>query len=494
MNLRSAAKGQGRIVWAVLVTAFFLNLTVGGIQEARTATATEQEKEAARSRREKLEQLEKLSKPQTKPSTEEEKTAGEIKAERESAMVTQLLLEEKKSALKAAATSEEEKAAREELERLEKELLHFPKRDRFSFGGDFDLTYDNNVNRNSIHHEKGDTLFNINPFVNLDLGGKKTNLRAEYRWQRKYNAKVSEGRDTTVQELTVRSGRKIGKRTTLSLNDRLTRESLRIQGIDDGNKIRWDNSHRASLNYELNRKLSFNFDADYANRYFSHENFDQDGDWQFSLEPSVSFQMRPKTRFNFAYSWRTTQIKTKASDATTHLLRVGYFGKITGKSSLQADFSQSFQDPDSAQASSSNQTTSSLGYIWKMTPKTSLRVLYSNTFTLTLSDSVSGVNLSKTESRSRTNALSLSVRFRPYRKLSTEFSFDGSHTHTKTKKTATANARTGVFTFPFQLAADYELAKWLRLRFSYTFQYQYGNEKSDENRAHTWFVGTNWSF
>ncbi len=491
MNLKNATRNHRRILWAVFATAFFLNLTGIKIREAQSAIEkeTEQEKEA-RIRREKLTQLENLARPGS-PSAKTEKSAEEIEGKQ--AMTAELLLEEKEGA-QEGTMSEEERAAREELKRLKKELLRFPKRDRFSFGGDFNYTYDSNVNRNLIHHEKDNSLFELSPYMSFDFGGRKTDMRAEYRWNRKYNDQFPEGKDTAFQEISLRSGRKIGKRTTLSLNDRIGRESFRVQGIDDGKEIRWDNSHRASLNYQLNRKLSFNLNADYARRDFPHENFDQTGDWQFSLEPSASYLLTPKSRFDFGYSWRITEDKTKTSDSTTHLFRISYFGKITGKSSLQADFSQSFQDPDTANASSSNQTASSLGYIWQVTPKTSLRLLYSNTFTLTLSDSISGASLLKTEGRSRVNALSASLRFRLNRKLSTEFSFDGTHTHTKTKTTGAANVRTGVYTFPFQVAADYQLAKWFRLRLAYTFHYQYGNEKTDENRAHTWLVGTSWSF
>ena len=418
----------------------------------------------------------------------------EIEAERESAMDAHTLIEEKKKGLEEAGSPEDRKQLKEELDQLKRELLRFPKRDRLSFGGDFDITQDSNVFRRVIRSEDSDTLFQMSPYAEFDLGGRQTDLRAEYRWNRQYNAKFSEGRDTLTQEWILRSGRKIAKKTTLSLNNRLGRQSVRDVSIHDGRQIRWDNSHRASLNHKLNRKLTLNFEADYSRRDFPHENFDQDGDWQLQLDPNVFFQITPKTRLTAGYRLILAQNKTKTNDNTKHEFRVGYTGQITGKSSLSLDFAQTFHDPDSAVVANSDTTVSSAGYIWQATPKTSIRLFYSNTYAHSVSDSVSGSALLKLTTRTSSDTLSTSVRFRLHRKINTEFSFDGSHSASRTQQTGAANTHSQTWTFPFQAAVDYQVLRWMRLRFAYTFRHQIGNERSDENRSHTWFFGTNLAF
>jgi len=281
------------------------------------------------------------------------------------------------------------------------------------------------------------------------------------------------------------------KKTTLSLNDRLTRTSTRAQGIDDGKKISWTNAHRAGLSYEYNPKLTLNFEANYSNTYLPHESFDETSSFSFDLDPNLLFRPTPKTRLTLGYRWSIARVHTEATDATTHVFRVGYSGEITPKSSVSADFSWTLQDPDSAQAAQSKQYSTVLGYIWQATRKTSLRISYSSSFKRSLSDSISSGQLLKSSTLTSSDTWSLSTLFRPHRKINTEFSFNGSHSHSKTKKTGSLNTRSRTFTFPFQAAVDYDLTRWLRLRLSYTYRHRIGNErKTDEARSHTWFVST----
>lgn len=418
--------------------------------------------------------------------------SGAVAQEGEGAMRTYDLIEGKKESVKTVPVEQRE-ALLEELKLLEEELFQFPQKERFHFGQDSYLTYDSNVTRLSVQDEEGDTTFRINPFVGLDLSGRKTDLRVEYRWDRQYNVKRP-GSDDFVQEISVRFNRKLLPKTYLSLTSRLNRSSVRSPGMDN-KKITWDNAHRVTLNYEYNKKLSLNLETDYTRSDILHENFDQDSNYSFSLSPNLTFQATPKSRFTAGYRLNFTRVPTELSDVTNHEFRGGYSLGITPKSTLSADVTYTFKDPDSAQASRSDLVLSSLGYAWQATPKTSVRALYSNSFEHLLSDSVSGEDLLKTTTRTSSDTMSLSVRVRLPRKLTSEFSFNGSHSHTKTRKTGVDNTRSRTWTFPYQLALDFDATKWLRLRFTYTFRHRIGNErKTDEHRAHTWFMGCNVSF
>lgn len=457
MKVKEIPKGLSRNLWAVLMTALFLEVTALGFLGRLHA--------------------------------EEAKNSQDAKGDQNSISETNLLLNEKIMGLEEK--SAEGMLSKEERENYRKELLRRPKRDRLRFGGDFDITYDTNVVRRVIRSEKEDTTFGIKPFGELDLSTKRIDLRTEFRWNGSYRAKVSEGTDSMSWEIAVRSGKKIGRRINLSMNNRLTRSGQRDTSIDDGKKITFDNSHQAALNYELNRKITFNFDSTLSRTDFPHENFDQDGTYQLQLSPNMSLQLTRKTKVTLGYRWTYSRTKVKTSDSRTDEFRLGYSGKITGKSTLSVDLTQSFQHPDSARATTQEQTSTSVGYVWQATPKTSLRLQYSNTLGLSISDSVSGQNLLKSWTRSQSDTWSTSIRFKLNRKISTEFSSNISHSHSKTVQTGADNTRSRIWTFPFQTAVDVSLAKWVRLRFTYTFRHQIGNEESNENRSHTWFVGTN---
>jgi len=414
--------------------------------------------------------------------------------EREKAMETEIAVAEGKR-LGERVTPPLPEVAPEEIKRLKKELLRLPKKRRFRFGGDFDMTYDSNPsNVAAIHHEEGDTTFNLNPSAEVNLSGRRTDLRFEFRESNRYNVKRGRtpGNDTVTQEGRIRFGRKILKKVTLSLNDRLSRASSRVEGIDDGKKITWVNSHRTALSYDYHPKLTLNFEVNYSRTDFPHENFDETTTDSLELDPNLIFKPTKKTQITMSYRKGLARIHTESSNANTHIFRIGYSGKLSAKSSLSADFSWTLQDPNSAQASDSKQYLTNLGYIWQATRKTSIRLSYSNSFQRSLSDSISGGALLKSTTLTSSDTWGLSTRLRPHRKINTEFSFNPSHSHTNTKKTGSDNARSRTFTFPFQMAIDYNLARWVRLRFSYTYRHRIGNErKSDEARSHTWLVSTN---
>ena len=419
-----------------------------------------------------------------------EKARGQ---ERMKAMEAALLLQEgkaKKGTTERVPSPVPQEVPGENLKRYGKELLHRPKKRRIQFGYDTDMTYLTNRSGAAIHYEKGNTGFRMTPSVFLDLGKKKTDIKLEYRWNRLYNNKTPES-DNFGQELSLRTGRKIFRKTTLSFNDQLTRNSVRVAGHDN-KKISFANSYRQSLSYPFNPKLSLNFETSHTSTVFTDENFDEQGSLDFQIDPNISFQMTPKTQLTAGYRLSNSRSHTESSDATNHIFRFGYSGKITPKSSVSADFSWTIQDPVSAQASNAKKYSASASYLWQLTPKTGLRMSYSNSFSHSISDSVSVPALFKTVSYNNSDSWSLGVRFRVHRKINMELSFNPSHSHSTTKKTGDANTHSRTFTFPFQAGFDLELWKGIRLRLAYTYQHKIGNEmKTDENRTHTWFAGTN---
>ena len=386
-----------------------------------------------------------------------------------------------------------EEVREEELKRYKSELLRRPKRKRLSIGYDTDATYMTNRSGAKIHYEKGNSGFHIIPSVSWDFSKRKTDMKLEYRWNRFYNNKTPEA-DNFSQELSFRGSRKIFRKTTLSLNDRLTRNSVRVANFDN-KKIDFNNSHRQSLSYEFNPKLSFNLETNHTSTAFVDENFDQDGSLDFQIDSNAAFQLTRKTRVTAGYQLSNPRSHAHTSDVTNHGLRFGYSGKITPKSSISADFSWTIQDPIKAQASNSKKYSSSVSYLWQMTPKTGLRLIYSNSYSYAISDSVSGRALLKSVNYSSSNTWGMSVRFRAHRRINAEFSFNPSHADSKTKQTGAANTKSRSFTFPIQVGLDIELWRGIRFRLTYTYRHKIGDEmKTDENRTHTWFAGTNYLF
>ena len=383
----------------------------------------------------------------------------------------------------------EEKVEVEKLERYRKELLRRPKKRRIHVSQDINMTYKTNRSGARIHYEKGNTGFQMNPSLQVDLGKRKTDIKLEYRWNRLYNNKTPES-DNFSQEASIRFARRILPKTNFSLNDRLTRSSVRVVGFDN-KKISFDNSHRASLSYDFNRKLNLGFEGSYNETVFPNENWDEQGTLDFQWGPSLSFQWKPKTRLTWGYTQSTPRGHQESSDVTNHAFRWGYSQKVTPKSSVSTDFSWTIQDPVSAQASGSKKYSTSVSYLWQMTPKTGIRYLYSNSFSKTISDSISGGALLKTVAVSTSDSWGASVRFRLHRRINAEFSFAPSHSHSNTRQTGTAKTRSRTFTYPFQVSFDIELSKAMRVRLSYTYEHKIGDEmKTDENRNHTWFAGT----
>jgi hypothetical protein len=405
---------------------------------------------------------------------------------------SQAWLETKK--MQAESLSDEQKKAlEEERQRFGRALLEGPRKDRLLLGGDFDMTYDSNPLRLPIHHVEGDTLFRLRPFAQIDLSGKKSDVRLEVSVTREYHAKRSEDDAGLTLEGRFRFGRKITKRTLLSLNDRLSMRSERIENPPmDDNSLSLENFHRQALNYAFSRKVSLNLESVYTRTDFQHEHFDQDQTISYRLEPSIFYQPTPKTRFSLGTVWGFDRVRTKTSDTNTVEVRFGYFGQLTPKSSVSADIAYGHQDPEAFEATKTDRIISTMGYVWQATRKTSIRLLYSHNYQTGTSDLPGTSAFANTTTYDNSDTLSISLRFRPVRKISTELSFDGNHTRNLTHFNGTKSAERRLWLFPVQVAMDYQLARWVRLRLAYTYTYQVGDErKVDEFRAHTWFIGSN---
>lgn len=362
------------------------------------------------------------------------------------------------------------------------------------------MTFDANRNTTRIggavgdedNDAKGETRFRIKPFVSYDLSGRKTNLNAEYGWTRTYGTKV-ETSDLMTQDWTFRAGRKIFKKTSLTLNDRFTLSRQRVTEIEE-KKVTWDQSHRQSLSYELSRKITLIFDSDYARSDLPHEEFDEDTNSSVGLSPTINFQVTPKSRLTGAYRMGFNRTQgNEASDATTHQFRGSYAFLVTKKSSASFDLGYQIQNPDSAGATTQDTTTVGLSYSWQVTPKTSFRTNYSRTFTDSTSDSVT--TLLQTGTDSRSDSLSLALGFRPHRRVNTDFSFNGSHSRTKTAGGDGSGSKTRSWTFPFQAALDFTLTQWARFTVSYTYTHTFSNERElEETRKHVLVATSNVNF
>lgn len=402
---------------------------------------------------------------------------------------------EKKLLDSEQGTFEEETQLRQELERLQKELLTFPKKRHYRVGWDSEMTYDANRDAGRIGDtpkSKGETTFRIKPFGSYDLSGRKTDVRLEYGWSRIYGVKI-ETSDLMNQDLSLRMGRKIFKKTSLSLNDRFALKGQRSTSIGQVKRLTWDQSHRAGLTYEVTPKIQMVLESDYSRTDHPHEEFDQDTTYTYAWSPTAFFQVTPKSRFSAAYRMSFSRTPPETGDATTHQIRGSYAFKVTPKSSASVDLGYSIQNPDSAAASTSDSTVVSLGYLWQITPKTGFRMNYSRTFTDSTADSVT--TLIQTGTDSRSDSLGLAFGFRPHRKASTELSFNGSHSRTKTAGGDATGTKTRSWTYPFQISTNLSLAQWVSLTISYTYTHQITDERElQEVRDHALVVTSNISY
>ncbi len=406
------------------------------------------------------------------------------------------VLSRKRSEAKKAK-GEEKDALMAEIEALKKTLLQLPPRDRFKIEMSGQQKYESNVARKHHPFEKDDNIFDTKTTGLVDLSGRKTDMRFESGFGRQWNITFSE-KDTYQVDGRLRFRRNYFKKLTNSSQMNLSRNSSKTVEINDP-KIRWDNAQSSAWNYAFSQKMSINNEGTFTKRYFPQEAFDQDSSWESAVAPSAFWNFTPKSRISAGYSAATNRIRSKAGNTNARNIRIGYFGKVTKKSSASVDLALNHQTPKSKESAKSNTYTAGLGFIWQMTPKTQLTTQYIRSVQNTTSDLLSGeVNgsgtTSKQDSHFYNDSISFSLNSRLASKLTAVLTFNMSTVRTRVEKDGNKENETLQMSFPATFSANYVLARWARLSTSYTFGYRTGNEKPDKNRAHTLITSMNVSY
>lgn len=415
---------------------------------------------------------------------EERKAGGEEVAD-ETDIAEELFMKEE---LLRAAQGEEKQMIEAEIENLKRELLVFPKKDRFKVELTGTHLYDNNINRNNLRQEKGDSVFTAGATGLFDISGRKTDLRYEAAITRQWNYEFST-KDSWQVENRLRYRRKYFKKLQHSLNAKLTRDNTKTVEIDN-NKIRWDSNNQTSFNYALSRKFSANLDLSNTKRLFRQEAFDQDSSWQATAAGAMFWNMTQKSRLSGGYSFGASRARTKSGDSNAHNLKLGYFGQVTRKSSASLDLAYTHQTPRSKDTAISDTVTTGVGFIYQLTPKTQTTIQFTramqNTTTNLVSGEEDGENVtSKTDTHFVNDNLNLALNTTLLRTISLNLTLSGSHTQTKTFKDGDKDSETRQFQFPLSTQVSYNISRWASLVVQYTFTYRMGNEKADKYRAHT---------
>ncbi|MCB9800110.1 MAG: hypothetical protein H6757_05070 [Candidatus Omnitrophica bacterium] len=392
--------------------------------------------------------------------------------------------------------SGQETITKEEIELLKRKLLGVQKKDLFEFGVDGDYSYTTNVNGAVPRKEKGDSQWNSTANTQINLSGKKTDIRFELRGTKNWNLKQSINDSWQVEER-LRSRRRFFKKTNVSMNSRIARNNSKTLEIDN-NRIRYDLSNQATINYAFTPKISLNADLSGQKTVFLQEAFDQDSTWQVSMAPSGFWNLTPKSRISFGYTFGASRGRVESGDTNTHNIRIGYFGQVTKKSSASLDFSVNKSLPQSTDGSTSTSINTGLGYTWQMTPKVQMTFQYTRGLTNTTSESQGDPTDDATVTRTDTYAVndnfSISFNHRLAQKISLSLTGGASHTRTVTLIDANKDSETRQFTFPFTFGATYVLTRWMRFNFRYNFSFRTGDEKSDTSRVHTYSSSMSMSF
>lgn len=379
----------------------------------------------------------------------------------------------------------------EELDRsireLQSQLLQTPERRKVRFEGNGKYQYDSNVIRAVPRQEKDDSQMDTDGTALFDFSGKRTDLRWELNGGKHWSVEFPEGDFWTAEER-LRYRRRYFKKLQHSAQSRIARNSSKTVEIN-ADKIRWDSVQISSMNYPITKKLSFNNEMNSTIRYFNQEAFDQDSSWEVAMAPSAFWNFTPKTRGSLGYRFGSNRIRTKSGNSDSHELHMGYFGKITQKSSASLDLSFSHQVPRSRDTATVNTVTTGVGYIWQMSGKTQLTVQLIRSQQNSTSDLVEGDvdgdgTTVKTDNYFTNNSLSLSLNSRLSTRLTTGLTFNGSHVNTRVLKDGSKDSETTQFMFPFTWNATVFIKRWIALTMSYTFTYRTGYEKADRFRDH----------
>jgi len=422
--------------------------------------------------------------------TAEEEEAQMLEAEKTLKTMTRLGKASKKAEAQGEALS------KSEIEELRKKLLNVQKKDRWRFGLDGDHSYNSNNNGATPQHEKGDSQFNATANTQYNFGGKKTDMGIEVRGTKNWNIIASEN-DTWQGEERLRSRRKFFKKTNVSMNSRIARNSSKTLEIET-NKIRWDASNQMATNFAFSRKLALNLDLATSKRLFLQEAFDQDSGWQATGNPSAFWNLSPKSRVSLGYGAGVNRNRLKAGNSDSKDVRIGYFGQITRKSSASIDLGVSQQDSFKSDSRSTSVTIGS-GYIWQTTAKVQTSAQVTRGFSNTTSESVSGDTtdsaiVTKSDSYAINDNFALSLNYRMASKISLSMSSGISNTQTKSFVDDGLTSVAHIMTFPSSAGVNLSLTNWLTTNFTYSFSYKVGNEKTDLSRVHTIASSMNISF
>jgi len=395
-----------------------------------------------------------------------------------------------------AATPDEQEVVSEQLEMLKAQLLHVPKPKRFGLEMSGDWKYETNSIRALPRYEKDDSTLNSDTTLRTDLSGRKTDLRFELNGGKLWSVEFPE-KDMWKAEARLRFRRKYFRKVAHSSNLRLARTNTKTVDYDY-DKVRWDGQWQNSYNYPFSPKLSLNMDTDYSRRMFLQEAFHKDGGWQSALSPSGFWNFTPKTRISFGYNLGVSRNLKKEGDANSHNFSLGYFGKMTRKSSASVNLAYSRQVP-LKQDSTTNTYTVGLGYVWQFTGKTQaavqlMRSLQNTTSVLTSGTADSVDNTTSKQTTWFTNdSISVSLNSRLTRKMNVTLTSNLSFVRTKMSKDQKTQAEeesfdpeTAQMTFPQSVSISYLLARWVTLTCGYQFEYRQGDEHADMYRNHAY--------
>ena len=398
-------------------------------------------------------------------------------------------LEKKQKEIKTAAKGKRKDSMEKEIESLKQQILKIPKRDRLLFEINGQHIYESNVERRTPHYEKGDSIFDLRPTAIVDLSGKKTDLRLELAGGKQWNIKFPV-KDFWEGSERIRYRRRYFKKVHQAINSKIARHSSKTVEVNQ-TRVRWDSDQVHTVNLALSKKFSINNDTSLLHRQFTHENFDQDSNWQFTDAPSLFFHLTPKSRISTGYSFGASRIRSKAGDANAHEVHLGYFGAVTRKSSVSFDAAFSHQTPRSRETSRTNTYKTGVGYIWQMTPKSQMVVQLIRSLQDSTSETVSSTastnsapQAEKTDTHFINESLSISLNSRLTKKFTTIFTVNGAHFKSKVQKGGDKSSESQQWSLPITLTLIYYLRQWMTLTADYTFSYRRGDAKADEYRDH----------
>ncbi len=391
---------------------------------------------------------------------------------------------------------------KEELTTLRNQLLSLPKRDRFQFMISHDYTYDPNIDRARKKMDwNGDSIFNLNGTGVVDFSGRKTELKFETIYGRAWNWVFSE-RDFYQIGERLRYRRKHFRKTNQTVQINANRHNSKTVEIDkSGGKLRYDLGFRNTINHNLTKRLSWNGEVDFQKRLFVQEQFDQDSTWQAQASPALFWNFTPKTRIQASYRFGASRIRTKASDSNSHNISVGYFGRITRKSSTSFNIDYQRQVPRAFESPKVRGITLGIGYILQLTPKTQLTTQIIRNVQNTSSNAAAGTAgegdsgaITKTDSHFTNTSITLSVNSNLNKKLNANVAFTPSYLTTTTFQNGDQSDETRQWNFPISTTTRYVLTRWLNVSVGYTFDFRRGKSNIGSYRTHVFKVGLNATF